>query len=179
VEALHALLVTKGRVTSEGYLKQWKRYNDVTRGPAKTSAERVRKHREKKKKEEKQESLNLDGSCNDCNESNDVTTQYNTLQDITVRDSSLPPHPPEKSKGEFLNKSKSMSEEGEKKAFDILREIDELDISVAMAEAPGWDHRVLVQHFNANVAAGKFQIPRKPVKAFIGFCREFTKGKRP
>lgn len=82
IKALHALLCNKGVVTSDGRLKQWERYNDVTKKPAMTSAERVRKYREKQNKiaESDQGSLGLD--VTKCNESNDVTTHYTTAHNI-------------------------------------------------------------------------------------------------
>lgn len=95
LHALHALLVRYKRVTGDLRLRNWERYNSVTKKTAMTTAERVRKYREKKKKNDLSydvENVNDVTRCNDCN---DVTTQTNNTSkkerkenDFVVKESS-------------------------------------------------------------------------------------------
>lgn len=104
-EIPHSLTVTiyetfcnVGSVTSDGFLKRWERYNSVTGKVTMSSAERVRKHREKKRKEaeEAQQNLNLDVTKS--NAVTDVTTHNSTAHNITLSKPPLPSLPGDNSK---------------------------------------------------------------------------------
>lgn len=174
IQALHALLVTKGRVTQEGYLKHWNRYNDVTKKQPLTSAERVRKHRENKKKLAQSAQMELDPDVTRCNESNDVTT-YNTTRHLKEKNSPLPPPPVDNSGGGVLKN------EGGKRLtpFRIEHLLSDAGLEAAKAAAPGWDVYVLMRTYDEGVNSGKREPPSHPDKAFPAWIPSYTKGKRP
>lgn len=53
------------------------------------------------------------------------------------------------------------------------------DILRARQGAPGWDIYFLMREFDSRVNSGTFNRPEKAGKAFVGWCKSFTKGKPP
>lgn len=59
---------------------------------------------------------------------------------------------------------------------DFLSEEARLEIP---SISPGWDKYVLMEKYDEQINSGKFERPKNPSEAFLGFCRKFTKGRPP
>lgn len=72
---------------------------------------------------------------------------------------------------------------GEKKAFSIDLYLKDADRSKAREAAPQWDQQLLMREYDQRVNVGvdgvKFDRPKAPAPAYIGWCAKFTKGNPP
>ncbi len=68
---------------------------------------------------------------------------------------------------------------GEKK-FDVEKHLNDNDRAEARKVAPGWDlNGWLIPQYNERVNGGGYDVPKYPARAFIAWCKSFTKGKTP
>jgi hypothetical protein len=63
--------------------------------------------------------------------------------------------------------------------FSIEKLLSDDGRDAARAKAPGWDLHFLMRIYDASVNTGNLQPPNSPDKAFAGWCKAYTKGKRP
>lgn len=84
----------------------------------------------------------------------------------------ISPLTPQKKTGGFKNKNGN----GEEPPFDIRFELSDDDIEAARQAAPGWDIHHLQKVYNEGVDGRG--IPKFPGKAFVAWCKNYTKGKK-
>ena len=65
------------------------------------------------------------------------------------------------------------------RAFRIEYLLSDDDRDAAKKAAPGWCQYGLMTSYDQAVNSGKFQSPRLPGKAFVSWCKSYTKGKPP
>ncbi len=81
----------------------------------------------------------------------------------------ITPREAEVLKNEKLNKG----------SFDVSHYFTDHTPEEARKAAPKWDIYHLVQVFNESVKSGRLTKPAHPAKAFVGWCKIYTKGKEP
>lgn len=65
--------------------------------------------------------------------------------------------------------------------YRVMDHLDADDLQKCRASAPGWDIGKLAEKFDADIEAGRRDMPHQPqhpVEYFCGFLRRYTKGKR-
>lgn len=166
-------------LVTDGRIKNFDRYNSVTKKPAMSSAERVRKYREKHKQNQQNELDLKQVDVTACNECNDVTP-HNTY--LTPKESKnitpLPPSPVDNSEAGVLKMDEGLVVAGVS-VFRILDRLDHFELAAAKAAGDGWDITKLAKVYDKGIADRIREIPDKPAKAFTAWIPIYTKGKQP
>lgn len=153
----------------EEILRDQKKRSKIYRKNGKKGGKaRAEKAKEKQKDKEKLKAIakQLPSNCSS-------QSKHRTGQDRTVQDNGTESLSPLKS-----NKDSKIKVQGPE-SFSIERELrgDELDKIRNLAR--GWDVYWLCREFDKRVRSGRFERPKKPYFAFMGWVKNFTKGKKP